>query len=172
MGHGKIVAENRKRQPRVQDTGHFRSHPLGGAGPTGLRNRGVWTTEIDVCKMRRPRPASHDGKPGQRSAVSRFSKKPTPVSRWAGYPVSGCNQRRRAASERSRSMKNIRFVGLECHAEMIAVAVAEPNGEVRPLGTIPNREESIRKLCASSVPQSSCESATRQALRDACCIGS
>jgi transposase len=43
-------------------------------------------------------------------------------------------------------MKNIRFVGLDVHAETIAVAVAEPNGEVRSLGTIPNREESIRKL--------------------------
>jgi transposase len=43
-------------------------------------------------------------------------------------------------------MRNIRFVGLDVHAETIAVAVAEPNGEVRSLGTIPNREESIRKL--------------------------
>ena len=39
-------------------------------------------------------------------------------------------------------MKNIRFVGLDVHAETIA----EPNGEVRSLGTIPNREESIRRL--------------------------
>jgi transposase len=43
-------------------------------------------------------------------------------------------------------MKNIRFVGLDVHAETIAVAVAEPNGEVRSLGTIPNREESVRRL--------------------------
>jgi Transposase len=43
-------------------------------------------------------------------------------------------------------MKNIRFVGLDVHAETIAVAVAGPNEEVRSLGTIPNREESIRKL--------------------------
>ena len=32
------------------------------------------------------------------------------------------------------------------HAETIAVAVAEQEGEVRSLGVIPNREESIRKL--------------------------
>ena len=43
-------------------------------------------------------------------------------------------------------MKKIRFVGLDVHAETIAVAVAEPDGEVRSLGTIPNREESVRKL--------------------------
>ena len=40
-----------------------------------------------------------------------------------------------------------RFVGLDVHAETIAVAVAECNGgEVRSLGVIPNREGSIRKL--------------------------
>jgi transposase len=37
-------------------------------------------------------------------------------------------------------------LGLDVHAETIAVAVAEPDGEVRSLGTIPNRVESIRKL--------------------------
>jgi transposase len=43
-------------------------------------------------------------------------------------------------------MSNVRFIGLDVHAETIAVAVAEPNGEVRSLGMIPNRPESIRKL--------------------------
>jgi transposase len=43
-------------------------------------------------------------------------------------------------------MSKIRFVGLDVHADTIAVAVAEPNGEVRPIGTIPNRMESIRKV--------------------------
>lgn len=43
-------------------------------------------------------------------------------------------------------MTKIRFVGLDVHAERIAVAVAEPNGEVRSIGTIANRVESIRKL--------------------------
>jgi transposase len=42
-------------------------------------------------------------------------------------------------------MTKIRFVGLDVHAETIAVAVAEPNGEVRSIGTIANRLESIRK---------------------------
>jgi len=39
-----------------------------------------------------------------------------------------------------------RFVGLDVHAATIAVAVAEKDGEVRSLGTIPNQEHSIRKL--------------------------
>jgi len=43
-------------------------------------------------------------------------------------------------------MTTLRFVGLDVHAETIAVAVAEQNGEVRCLGIIPNRSESIRKL--------------------------
>jgi transposase len=40
----------------------------------------------------------------------------------------------------------VRFLGLDVHAETIAVAVAEQDGEVRSLGMIANREESIRKL--------------------------
>src|SRR5229473_7012348 len=42
--------------------------------------------------------------------------------------------------------EKLRFLGLDVHAETIAVAVAETDGEVRSLGTIPNRAESIRKL--------------------------
>jgi len=42
--------------------------------------------------------------------------------------------------------KKVRFVGLDVHADSIAVAVAEAEGEVRSLGTIPNRTESVRKL--------------------------
>jgi transposase len=43
-------------------------------------------------------------------------------------------------------VSKIRFVGLDVHAETVAVAVAEPNGEVRSWGLIPNRPESIRRL--------------------------
>jgi transposase len=49
-------------------------------------------------------------------------------------------------------MSKIRFVGLDVHADTIAVAVAEPDGEVRPLGIVPNRLESIRKLVARLGP--------------------
>jgi transposase len=49
-------------------------------------------------------------------------------------------------------MSKIRFVGLDVHADTIAVAVAEPDGEVRPLGIIPNRLESIRKLAKKLGP--------------------
>src|SRR6266849_7214909 len=41
---------------------------------------------------------------------------------------------------------NLRYVGLDVHAETIAVAVAEPDGEVRSLGILPNRLEAIAKL--------------------------
>ncbi len=40
-------------------------------------------------------------------------------------------------------MKRIKFVGLDVHAETIAAAVAEQEGEVRSLGEISNREEGI-----------------------------
>ena len=49
-------------------------------------------------------------------------------------------------------MSKIRFVGLDVHADTIAVAVAEPNGEVRSIGIIPNRLESIRKLITKLSP--------------------
>jgi transposase len=53
----------------------------------------------------------------------------------------------RATSGEEPVMKEkVRFLGLDVHAETIAVAIAEPDGEVRSLGTIANRTESIRKL--------------------------
>jgi hypothetical protein len=42
--------------------------------------------------------------------------------------------------------EKLRFLGLDVHAETIAVAIAELDGEVRSLGAIPNRAESVRKL--------------------------
>jgi transposase len=53
--------------------------------------------------------------------------------------------------------KNTRFVGLDVHAASIAVAVAEAgrDGEVRSLGTIPNRPESVRKLLKKLGPAQS-----------------
>jgi transposase len=42
--------------------------------------------------------------------------------------------------------KNVRFLGLDVHAETIAVAIAEPDGSLCSLGTIANRAESIRRM--------------------------
>ena len=52
-------------------------------------------------------------------------------------------------------MKKVRWVGLDVHADTIAVAVAEPTGEVRAVGQIPNRPESIRKLLKTLGPADS-----------------
>ncbi len=48
---------------------------------------------------------------------------------------------------------NLRTVGLDVHVETIAVAVAEPGGEVRPLGIIPNRPEAVAKLVRKLGPR-------------------
>ena len=42
--------------------------------------------------------------------------------------------------------EKLRFLGMDVHAETISVAVAEPDGTVRSLGTIANREDAIRKF--------------------------
>jgi transposase len=52
-------------------------------------------------------------------------------------------------------MSKLRFLGLDVHADTIAAAIAEPNGELRSLGIIPNRLESIRKLVKKLEPASS-----------------
>lgn len=49
-------------------------------------------------------------------------------------------------------MTKILYVGMDVHAETIAVAVAEQDGEVRSHGVIPNRVESIRKLIGKLGP--------------------
>ena len=49
-------------------------------------------------------------------------------------------------------MSKVRFVGLDVHADTIAVAVAESGGEVRSHGVIPNRLESVRRLIGKLGP--------------------
>lgn len=48
--------------------------------------------------------------------------------------------------------KRMQHVGLDVHAETIAVAVAEPDGSVRELGVIRHRPEAVRKLVAKLGP--------------------
>jgi len=52
---------------------------------------------------------------------------------------------RREAVVNKINTKTRRFVGLDVHADTISVAIAE-KAAVRSVGTIPNREESIRRL--------------------------
>jgi len=73
-------------------------------------------------------------------------ERPTLVRRVAGYAADDETQRRRAAYEGVGRNVQIRFIGLDVHAGTIADAVAEPGGEVRSHGVIPNRLESVRKL--------------------------
>ncbi len=49
-------------------------------------------------------------------------------------------------------MNSTGFVGLDVHAASIAVAIAEPNGEVRSLDTIPHEADAIRKLVRKLAP--------------------
>jgi transposase len=51
-------------------------------------------------------------------------------------------------------MKDIRYVGLDVDSEKITVAVAEPGGEVRSLGTIPYCDDAVRRLVQKLGPAS------------------
>ncbi|MBM3270575.1 MAG: IS110 family transposase [Candidatus Sericytochromatia bacterium] len=51
--------------------------------------------------------------------------------------------------------KSTRYIGLDVHADTIAVAVAESSGEVRSLGVIPNRSEAVAKLMKKLGPRES-----------------
>jgi transposase len=50
---------------------------------------------------------------------------------------------------------DIRFVGLDVHAETITASVIEPDGEIRSLGSISNRPEAVRRLVKRLGPPSS-----------------
>jgi transposase len=51
-------------------------------------------------------------------------------------------------------MSKIRFLGLDVHADTIAVAVAESDGEVRRFGVIPNQWEAVRRMVKKLGPNS------------------
>jgi transposase len=69
-------------------------------------------------------------------------------------------------------MSKLRFVGLDVHAETIAVAVAEVGDEVRVHGVIPNRLESIRRLVHKLGPVSICGPAMKRGRPGMCFSGS
>jgi hypothetical protein len=57
-----------------------------------------------------------------------------------GWAVSSEGRTAQSHKRKEPVMKEkLRFLGLDVHSETIAVAVAEPDGEVRSLGMIPNR---------------------------------
>ena len=68
--------------------------------------------------------------------------------------------------------EKVRFLGLDVHAETIAVAIAEPDGAVRSLGTIANRAESIRKMVKKLGAVEQCVPAMKQARRATFSTGS
>ena len=69
-------------------------------------------------------------------------------------------------------MRKVQFVGLDVHADTIAVAVAEPGGTVGSVGVIPNRPESIRKLVKRLGSPNSCARVTRRVPPGMSSIGS
>ena len=68
--------------------------------------------------------------------------------------------------------EKLRFLGMDVHAETIAVAIAEPDGEVRSLGRIANREDSIRKFIRKLGTPAQVAPATKRGQQDSYCTGS
>ncbi len=68
--------------------------------------------------------------------------------------------------------EKLRFLGLDVHAETIAVAVAEADGEVRSLGTIANREDSVRKFIKKLGSPELLRAAMKPVRRASYCTGS
>jgi transposase len=67
-------------------------------------------------------------------------------------------------------MKKVRLLGLDVHAETIAVAIAEPVGEVRSFGIIPNQEGSIRKLVKKLGPAERLQACYDAGPIGVCCV--
>ena len=68
-------------------------------------------------------------------------------------------------------MSKVRFLGVDVHADTIAVAVAESDGEVRRFGVIPNQLGAVRRMVKKLGAGSELH-ATKRVPRDMCCSGS
>jgi transposase len=69
-------------------------------------------------------------------------------------------------------MSKIGFIGLDVHPGTIAIAVAEPNGEVHSVDVIPNRLESIRKAMAKLGPAKQLKACSKPVRPGMFCSGS
>src|SRR2546423_4813022 len=82
---------------------------------------------------------------GQRTDKSGWNDRPRFARRrlrhGSGRPVAQSYKRKEPVVK-----KDIRFLGLDVHADTIAVAVAEANGQVHSIGVIPNRIDNLRRL--------------------------
>ena len=67
--------------------------------------------------------------------------------------------------------KETRFVGLDVHAQTIAVAVATKDGDVHAMGSISNRPESIKRHVMKLNTVARGRPATKQGRQDIRCIG-
>jgi len=56
-----------------------------------------------------------------------------------GLHCESCNYNAEPQTERNRFMKKVRFLGLDVHADTIAVAVAEPDGKFDRWGSSRSR---------------------------------
>ncbi len=99
----------------------------------------------------------------RRTACGSLQRKDRPpFRRDADYPVPREVTVQSRTRKENRSMRHVRFVGLDVHAATIAVAVAESPGEVRSLGTIANRPDAVRRLVRKLGPADELRKLPRQ----------
>src|SRR5258708_822937 len=142
---------------RAREPAH--AHPHRPTPPASSAERGSGSPDGRIHRIR-PTPASAardslvimDEPSRGRPVVRCERKRPTSGSRDADYAVRVHHTAQSRTRREGRSMSTVRFVVLDVHAETIAIALAEPGGEVRSLGVIPNRAEAVRKMVGKLGP--------------------